>query len=237
MIIRSAKVPLSPSSALQTMYFCGAAVVGDGLPLDPGREARAAAAAQAGGGRPRRRCPRARASIAPPQALPAAVRRVVVERQRVGDAAAGEGQPGLPGEERDRLDRADRLRMRDLAGGRARRERPHQRLAPAAVERAEAVAPARRPRPRPAAPARACPREPLRTMATSSPARRAASAIADGHRLGAAGDRRRIARDEDAPGHADDLVEQQRRAVRRSSRPTTRPSTIADGPVAQSPRQ
>ena len=26
MIIRSAKVPLSPSSALQTMYFCGAAV-------------------------------------------------------------------------------------------------------------------------------------------------------------------------------------------------------------------
>ena len=26
MIMRSAKVPLSPSSALQTMYFCGAAV-------------------------------------------------------------------------------------------------------------------------------------------------------------------------------------------------------------------
>ena len=47
MIMRSAKVPLSPSSALQTMYFCVGRRVEHGLPLDAGREAGAAAAAQA----------------------------------------------------------------------------------------------------------------------------------------------------------------------------------------------
>ena len=46
MIIRSAKVPLSPSSALQTMYFWSASASSDRVPLDAGREARAAAAAQ-----------------------------------------------------------------------------------------------------------------------------------------------------------------------------------------------
>ena len=40
MIMRSAKVPLSPSSALQTMYFWSALVVRHGLPLDAGRETR-----------------------------------------------------------------------------------------------------------------------------------------------------------------------------------------------------
>ena len=47
MIMRSAKVPLSPSSALQTMYFAVAGRIEHRLPLDAGREARAAAAAQA----------------------------------------------------------------------------------------------------------------------------------------------------------------------------------------------
>ena len=47
--IRSAKVPLSPSSALQTTYFWSACVARDGAPFDPGRKAGAAASAQAGG--------------------------------------------------------------------------------------------------------------------------------------------------------------------------------------------
>ena len=46
--MRSENVPESPSSALQTMYFCAARLVEHGLPLDAGRERRAAAAAQAG---------------------------------------------------------------------------------------------------------------------------------------------------------------------------------------------
>ena len=45
MIMRSAKVPLSPSSALQTMYFAVGACLRHRLPLDAGREAGAAARA------------------------------------------------------------------------------------------------------------------------------------------------------------------------------------------------
>ena len=50
MSIRSANVPLSPSSALQQMYFWLAPRPQHGLPLDAGREARAAAPAQPGVG-------------------------------------------------------------------------------------------------------------------------------------------------------------------------------------------
>ena len=75
------------------------------LPLDAGREARAAAAAQAGfgdllddvGGRHGDRVL---------QALEAAQRLVGVERQRVVDAAAREGQARLLGQERDLVRRA-----------------------------------------------------------------------------------------------------------------------------------
>ena len=110
MIMRSAKVPLSPSSALQTMYLRSAGRIEHRLPLDAGREAGAAAAAQAGlgdllddvGRRHRDRVL---------QALQAAMRLVVVERQRVGDAAAREGQPRLPGEERDLVRVAERQRL------------------------------------------------------------------------------------------------------------------------------
>ena len=120
MIMRSAKVPLSPSSALQTMYFCAAAVVRHRLPLDPGREPGAAAPAQA-----RRRHlvdRRLRPDLdRPREPLPAAVRRIVVERHRIGDAAARERQPRLPREERDRLDRPDRPRM---PAARSRRRPP-----------------------------------------------------------------------------------------------------------------
>ncbi len=113
--------------------------VGHRLPLDPGREAGAAAAAQ-----PRGRHlgdDRLRPDLqGPARADPSAMRRIVGERQRVGDARPREGQPRLPREEGDRLDRADRLRMRDLRGRRPRRERRGERLGPAGIERPEAPA-------------------------------------------------------------------------------------------------
>ena len=105
--MRSAKVPLSPSSALQTMYFWSRCVVEHGLPLDAGREAGAAAAAQAGLGDflddlGRRH----RQGLA--QALQPVMRFVVVERHRIDDAAAREGEPRLLREERDFLGIAER---------------------------------------------------------------------------------------------------------------------------------
>ena len=79
------------------MYFCRPWRSRHRLPLDAGREARAAAAAQAGlsdllddgrgiGQRLR-------------ETLVAVVRAVIVERPRIDDAAAGEGEPRLPLEE------------------------------------------------------------------------------------------------------------------------------------------
>ena len=199
MIIRSAKVPLSPSSALQTMYFCGAGGVRHRLPLDPGREPRAAAPAQPRGGHLGDR--RLRPDLdRPREPLPAAVRRIVVERHRIGDAAAREGQPRLPREERDRLDRPDRLRMPAPAGPRG--DRRHQRLDRAVtVERPEAVPHAvdldLDQRLQPQHPARAVAHD--RELDPGPPRRR--SPIAAATRVGAAGDRRRVARDED-PDHA-----------------------------------
>ena len=94
MIMRSAKVPLSPSSALQTMYFWPGIRSCHRAPLDASGEPGSAAAPQPGaddlldGGR---RADGAGAGQAEQPAMGA----VIVERDRVDDAAAGEGQPGL----------------------------------------------------------------------------------------------------------------------------------------------
>ena len=85
--------------------------VGDGLPFDAGRKARAAAPAQArlrhlGDGR---RGPDLDGAL---QAAPAAERGVIVERDRIDDAAAGEGQAVLPREEGMLLGLADAEGMR-----------------------------------------------------------------------------------------------------------------------------
>ena len=102
MIMRSANVPLSPSSALQTMYFCGAWVCATVRHLIPvGKPAPP---------RPRRpglddllddrlRTERERAF----KPLAAAVGAVVFERARVDDAATREGEPRLPLEPGDFL--------------------------------------------------------------------------------------------------------------------------------------
>ena len=80
--------------------------VGNGLPLDPGREAGAAAAAQSRLGDLLDDC-RGSHRQRPLQAGIAAMSAVIVERTRIDDAAAGEGEPRLPLEERDRLGDAE----------------------------------------------------------------------------------------------------------------------------------
>ena len=111
MIMRSAKVPLSPSSALQTMYFCCGRRLRHGAPFDAGRESGAAAAAQArlhdflDG---RRGAERERAF----EALAAVVGAIIFQRARIDDAAACERQPRLPLEPGDFFGQALPQRMR-----------------------------------------------------------------------------------------------------------------------------
>ena len=103
-------MPLSPSSALQTMYFCAACVSCTVCHLMPVGEASAAAPAQARIGHLLDDVER-RHRDGVLQALEAAMGAIVVERQRVDDAAAREGEAGLFGQEgelfRDRRARAN----------------------------------------------------------------------------------------------------------------------------------
>ena len=130
MIMRSAKVPLSPSSALQTMYFCGALAsaatvrhlmpVGNPAPPRPRRPDCTTSSTIAS-------APSGKRAF---EALAAAVGAIVVERARIDDAAAREGQPRLPLEPGDVLGRAEPQRVRavgedgvEQALGIARRDR------------------------------------------------------------------------------------------------------------------
>src|ERR1700678_3591510 len=95
MIMRSAKVPLSPSSALQTMYFWSAAACATVFHLIPVGKPGAATAAQAGSrdiGEDGIRGKRQRAL----KSLVAAMGTVIPDRTRVDHAATREGQAGLP---------------------------------------------------------------------------------------------------------------------------------------------
>ena len=108
--MRSAKVPLSPSSALQQMYFCGAGwsstvfhLMPAGNPAPPRpRRPDSSTSAQIAAGSDRKR---------PAQAGEPAMRGVVVEVERVDHADAGEGQPFLMREIRAFLDQAEAERM------------------------------------------------------------------------------------------------------------------------------
>ena len=152
MIMRSENVPESPSSALQTMYFCSAAVAEHRAPLDAGRERRAAAAAQARFVTWARRWRAASSASGCAQAATAAVRDVVLELQRIGDADAREGQALLLLEVRDLLDRAQLQRVR-LAARETRLEQTRHVLR-RRPDRRRCGRPSSRPRP--AARARTC---------------------------------------------------------------------------------
>ena len=162
--MRSAKVPLSPSSALQTTYFWSASTpatvrhlipVGKPAPPRPRRPESSTSFTVAAGP----------ISSARRKPLAAAVRLVVVERQRVGHAAAGEDQPLLLLQIVDLLDAA-------RAPWRARRRRASRQHARVLGRRAgRSRSGRRRARLRPAAPASRGPREPVRTISTSTPAR------------------------------------------------------------------
>ena len=130
MIMRSEKVPESPSSALQTTYFCFASTSEHGLPLDAGGKARAAASAQTRGGHlldDLRAGHRERAL----ESAIAAVREVVVERDRIGNADAREGQPLLILEIRNLVGRTEAQPM--LSAGEEIRRRTAMRHPSAAT--------------------------------------------------------------------------------------------------------
>ena len=166
--IRSAKVPLSPSSALHTTNFSSPGRLQHGAPLDPGREAGAAAAAQAGVGDERAQVRRVHLQRAAQPGQPA-VGLVLARGERVGHADPGEGQPLLAGQPVDVVGRA-----RARAGGRRPPGRGTRRRTARARRRRR---PARR---RPgrrrsststSGSSHSMPRDPLRTSVTSRPRR------------------------------------------------------------------
>ena len=159
--------------------------------------------------------------------LQSAMRAIVVQRQRIDDAAPGEGQARLAREVGNFLRPAQPQRMR-TAGPACRRRaargyRPgspgHRRCGPRAWP------------PRPSAQARTGPREPVRTISTSAacaqearpPSRRPAPA--QRHRAGC---KRAWSSGAGPAPH---------RCAVLSSRPSGLPSSIADGPTAHRPRQ
>ena len=137
----------------------------------------------------------------PLQPLVAAVRAIGVERQRIDDAAAGEGQPRLAREVADLLDRSERLGM-TLQRPTARRAgpaSPDPQHPPARSARSRGAR--RRSRPRPAAPATAC-RASRCGRSRSRGRRRRGLRERSGDLIGADSDGGRILRNEDAHRHA-----------------------------------
>ena len=233
--MRSAKVPLSPSSALQTMYFWSAATPATVRHLIPVGKARAAAPAQARGDDlldRRARAQRDRAVEPREAAVPA----IIVERQRIDDAAARENQPLLVLEIGDLVDQAERFGVRAAARGTRRRTARARRRGQPARRRSGP----RRVSTSTIGSSQKRPREPVRTSATSSPRARASSAMA---RAAASAPTERAAESPGTKTRA--LMARPPRAVRatissiasRSSRPIGSPSSSAAGESAQLPRQ
>ena len=148
---------------------------------------------------------------------------VIVQRQRIDDAAAGEGQPGLAGQERDLLRDAEpqtlrgrRSAVRPPAGRECRRPRPGRRRCGLPAFRPRSSVPARTAR------ASRCGRRrrAARSAAATSSAPTASAAASRGTKT-------RVKPASPASG----------RSASGFRRPTGRPSTSAAGPVAHRPRQ
>jgi hypothetical protein len=136
--MRSEKVPESPSSALQTTYFCAAARRMHGAPLDAGRKGRATAPAQARIGHGRTIAP------APWPAPGAGPRRRRARRSRPASAdrprrRGGTGAAGAPARESPRSGRGTahgrRRRGNRRRTGRANRPTRHRAVGDATLRR------------------------------------------------------------------------------------------------------
>ena len=229
MIMRSAKVPLSPSSALQTMYFCVGRRVGArcfhlmpvGKPAPPrprrpesrhllddrGAAPSPARASQARDSRHARGSRRASSGSMTPQR--AKVRRCLALRGRGSPRSARGASACAP---------PSRKPASNSAGDVLGRDRPV----------GDAALPASRPRP--AAPARTgrasrCGRSRRRAPRARGLGARCAAATSSAPTASAPASRG----NEDAHAHRRDLVEQRVEPRRRRAAPTSRPSSIADG--------
>ena len=237
MIMRSENVPESPSSALQTTYFCVRRRVEHGLPLDAGRERRAAAAAQARVGhrlrRSARRRHRQRARAARDSRRARGSRRatsgsMMPTRAKVRRSCFCEVRDLFGRAERQR-DARRRREIRRRTGPARRRRRPgRRRRGPPAS------------RPRPAARARTGRASRCARAARRCRARRLPSRCARATAFGAQRERAGIARHEDRRAHGRaprSRATMRVEALRRDTRRRARPSTIIAGEQAQLPRQ
>ncbi len=199
------------------------------LPLDAGRKTGTAAAAQAGGGDVGEDRVRAEGERAFETAV-AAVSAVVFHRARIGHAAAREGEAGLPLQPGNFIRNAEAQRMLAVAGNGI-----EQRSDVGHAHRTECNA-ARRCRDldhrfQPIEAARAGPDDLDRHAARVSCLHQRECDIIGADRNGTG-----IERNEDAEVHR--CTSASKASSRfSSSRPTTRPSSMADGAVAQRPRQ
>ena len=197
MIMRSAKVPLSPSSALQTMYLRSALVcatvfhlmpVGKPAPPRPRRPEVVTSARIASG------VERQRAL----EALVAAMGAVILDRARIDHAAAREGQAGLPLQPGNLVGDAEPQRMRAVAGHRIeQRRRRRPRVTGPKATRPCGVATST------IGSSQYSPREPVRTISIGDAALGGGLLERQRDLVGADGDRAGIARNENA--HASSL--------------------------------
>ena len=200
-----------------------------GLPLDAGREAGAAAAAQAGGGDIGQDGVGTELQRAL-EALIALMGAVILDRARIDHAAAGEGQADLPLEPRDLLGDAKPQGVRAVRdhgvehGGRVGLGHRTERDTPLRCCDFDH-------RLQPVQAARAGPDD-----IDGNAAARSCLLQREGDLIGADRDRAGVAGHENPQVHrCASATSASMRAS--SSRPTTRPSSIADGAVAHRPRQ
>ncbi len=188
-----------------------------GLPLDAGRESCPAPAAQAAVLDHRHDLVR-RERTRRVEPRPTAMRRIIVEIERIDYAAAGEGDALLRGEEGQRRDLAEPVRMaavehrRHILG----RDRAEADPALGSFDLDERL-------------------DPEQAMAAGAHDLDARGDERIGNLVGAERDRGHVAADEH-PGHAATFATS-RSSFAPSIRDTGTPSTIALGPVAHRPRQ